>query len=128
MLALSASETPYEAVVAVMGAPDVLADLTSPAVRAEGERIAQHPELAAHVYWMVSDVRRQLAGDFARRLGVGERSAGACVLAYVVVDIAVYTMEESFEGAEEPGAILLAALAELRPLLDPRTVSGGSGY
>ena len=91
-----------------MGDPDVLAGLTSPAVRAEGERIAQHPELAAHVYWMVSDVRRQLADDFARRLGVGERSARACVLANVVVDIATYTMEESFEGVAGPGDILLA--------------------
>jgi hypothetical protein len=37
-------------------------------------------------------------------------------------------MEESFEGAEEPGDILLGALTELRPLLDPRNVSLDSGY
>ena len=40
--------------------------------------------------------------------------------------LAVYTMEESFEREHEPGAILLAALDELRPLLDP-AVSAGSG-
>ena len=84
----------------------------------EGERIGRHPELAAHVYWMISDVRQQLALDFAARLGIGERSPRACVLANVVVDIATYTMEESFERERDPGDIFLAALDELRPLLD----------
>ncbi len=65
-------ESPYQAVLAVMGDPVVLAALTSPAVQMEGERIARHPELAAHVYWMISDVRQQLAVDFAERLGIGD--------------------------------------------------------
>jgi AcrR family transcriptional regulator len=120
-------ESPYRALLAVMGDSVVLAALTSPAVQMEGERLARHPELAAHVYWMISDVRQQLAVNFAARLGVGERSPRACVLANVVVDIATYTMEESFERARDPGAILLAALEELRPLLDPAAVSVGSG-
>ena len=119
-------ESPYQAVLAVMGDPVVLAALTSPAVQIEGERVARHPDLAAHVYWMISDVRQQLAVSFAARLGIGERSPRACVLANVVVDIATYTMEESFERDREPGDIFLDALAELRPLLD-RAVSAGSG-
>lgn len=120
-------ESPYQAVLAVLGDPVVLAALTSPAVQMEGERLARHPELTAHVYWMISDVRRQLAVDFAARLGVGPRSPRACVLANVVVDIATFTMEEYFDRERDPAQILLAALDELRPLLDPAAVSAGSG-
>ncbi len=127
VLARPNHESPYQAVVAVVRDPGVLAALTSPAVQVEGERIARYPELAARVHWMMSDIRDRLATDFAARLGVDSRSPRAWVLASVVVDIATYTMDESRVRDEEPGDIFLSALNELRALLDPTAVIVGSG-
>jgi AcrR family transcriptional regulator len=116
-------ETPYAAVVAAVKAPGIVELFTSPEVRAEGERIASHQELAAHVYWMISDVRERLTVDFATRLGLDPGSACPRVLAGVVVECATYSMEASLAGRERPGQILLGALAAMRPLLDPRPFS-----
>jgi AcrR family transcriptional regulator len=117
-------ESPYVAVSVVVSEPGVIAALTSDEVRVEGERLREHPELAARVYWMLSDIRHVLADDFATRLGVAFGSARARVLASVVVDAAVYTTEVVGDGADEdPASIYLATLAELRPLLDPGSVS-----
>lgn len=127
VLARPSHESPYEAIAAVVGDPGMLAALTSPAVQIEGERIALYPELAARVHWMISEIRDQLAADFADRLGVESRSPRAWVLASVVVDIAIYTTEESRVREADPGDIFLAALNELRAPLDPTAVIAGSG-
>jgi AcrR family transcriptional regulator len=117
-------ESPYVAVSVVVSEPGVIAALTSAEVRIEGERLREHPELAGRVHWMLSDIRHVLADDFATRLGVTFGSARARVLASVVVDAAVYTTEVVGDGADEdPAAIYLAALAELRPLLDLGSVN-----
>lgn len=119
-------ESPYVAVSAVVSEPGVIAALTSDEVQVEGERLRDHPELAARVYWMLSDIRHVLADDFATRLGVPFGSARARVLASVVVDAAVYTTEVVGDGADaDPAGIYLAALAELRPLLDRGSVTAG---
>jgi len=120
------AESPYAAILAVVGEPGVIAALTSPQVRVEGERLAVQRELAARVYWMLTDIRHLLADDFAARLGVPRESARARVVASVAVDAAVFTTEVVADRPDaDPTAVYLGALAELRPLLEATSVSAG---
>lgn len=120
------AESPYEAIVTVVSEPGVIDALTTPEVRAEGERLVVHPEIAARVYWMLADVRHLLADDFAARLGVARDGARARVVASVAVDAAVYTTEVvAAHPHTEPTAVYLGALAELRPVLEVQSVSAG---
>jgi AcrR family transcriptional regulator len=110
-------ETPFDAVMAVIRGPRFAA-LTSPCVATEAARIADHRELVAQVHRIVADVKGRLAAEFARRLGVDPRGPRALVLANVVADIAIYTMDASLEDDRDPESTFTDALLELRPLLD----------